>query len=152
MGNGDTTVEDYLAGLDADRRAAIGTVRDVVNQHLPAGFEEQFDFGMITWGIPLRRYPGTYNGHPLGIAALASQKRHMALYLSGVQTSADDVTWFREQYAKRGLRLDMGKSCVRFRALDQLPLDVVGEAVARISPELLITRYEATRATTGAEA
>jgi Domain of unknown function (DU1801) len=89
--------------------------------------------------------PDTYNGQPLGIAALASQKNHMSLYLMGLYGSEPEEAWFREQYAERGLMLDMGKSCVRFKRLDQVPLDVIGEAIAKITPALFIERYEDAR-------
>jgi hypothetical protein len=103
---------------------------------------------MITWVIPLEDYPDTYNGQPLGIAALASQKHHMALYLMGLYSSEPEVAWFSQQYAERGMKLDMGKSCVRFKRLDQVPLDVVGEVIAKIPPARYIERYEASRSTT----
>jgi hypothetical protein len=139
------TVEDYLAELPDDRRATISAVRDVVNENLPAGYRETMAFGMIGWGIPLEDYPDTYNGQPLGIAALASQKNHMALYLMGLYGSEPEEAWFREEYAKRGIKLDMGKSCVRFKRLDQVPLDVIGAVIAKITPAMYIERYEAAR-------
>jgi hypothetical protein len=142
------TVEDYLAELPEDRRATISAVRDVVNENLPAGYRETMAFGMIGWGIPLEDYPDTYNGQPLGIAALASQKNHMALYLMGLYGSEPEEAWFREEYAKRGIKLDMGKSCVRFKRLDQVPLDVIGAVIAKITPAMYIERYEAARAQT----
>jgi hypothetical protein len=140
------TVEDYLASLPEDRRTAIGAVRDVVNANLPVGYEETMAFGMIGWGIPLADYPDTYNGQPLGVAALASQKNHMAIYLMGLYGSEPEEAWFRAEYARRGMKLDMGKSCVRFKRLDQVPLDVIGEVIAKITPAKLIERYEAARA------
>lgn len=140
------TVEEYLAGLPEDRRTAISAVRDTINAHLPEGYAESMAFGMIGWGIPLEDYPNTYNGQPLGIAALASQKNYMALYLMGLYASAPELGWFQQQYAERGLKLDMGKSCVRFKRLDDLPLDVVGEVIERIPPHVHIERYEAARA------
>lgn len=143
------SVEDYLAGLPEDRREAISAVRDTVNAHLPAGYVETMAFGMISWVIPLEDYPDTYNGQPLGIVSLASQKNHMALYLMGLYASEPELAWFRQQYAERGLRLDMGKSCVRFKRLDQVPLDVIGEVVERIPPSAYVERYEAAR--TGAK-
>jgi hypothetical protein len=121
-------------------------VRDVVNAHLPAGYAEQMDWGMISWVVPLADYPTTYNKKPLCYAALASQKNHMALYLMGLYTDGPEETWFRRQYAERGMRLDMGKSCVRFKRLEDLPLDVVGEVIGMIEPGDLIARYEASRA------
>jgi hypothetical protein len=142
------TVEDYLASLPEDRRTAIGAVRDVVNANLPVGYEETMAFGMIGWGIPLTDYPDTYNGQPLGVAALASQKNHMAIYLMGLYGSEPEEAWFRAEYARRGMKLDMGKSCVRFKRLDQVPLDVIGEVIAKITPAKLIERYEAARART----
>lgn len=141
-----TSVEDYLAQLPDDRREAISTIRDVVNEHLPEGYEEALAFGMIGWGIPLEDYPDTYNGKPLGVLALASQKNHMALYLMGLYADEGLEEWFRAQYAARGLKLDMGKSCVRFKRLDQVPLDVIGEVVRRVPPDAYIQRYEAARA------
>ena len=142
------TVEQYLADLPEDRRTVVSAVRGVVNANLPPGYTETMAFGMIGWGIPLQDYPDTYNGQPLGIAALASQKNHLSLYLMGLYSSEPEEAWFREEYAKRGMRLDMGKSCVRFTRLDQLPLDVIAEVIARIPPALLIARYEAARSAT----
>jgi hypothetical protein len=140
------TVEEYLASLPDERRTAISAVRDTINANLPTGYEETMAFGMIGWGIPLADYPETYNGQPLGIAALASQKNHMALYLMGLYSDEPELAWFREQYDERGIKLDMGKSCVRFKRLDQVPLDVVGEVIAKIPPALYIERYEKARA------
>jgi hypothetical protein len=142
------SVEEYLANLPDDRRTAVAAVRDTVNAHLPDGYVETMAHGMIAWVIPLQDYPDTYNGQPLGIAALASQKNHMALYLMGLNASAPEIAWFRQQYAERGMKLDMGKSCVRFKRLDQVPLDVVGEVIAKIPPALYIERYEVARSTT----
>jgi len=142
------TVEDYLAELPEDRREAISAVRDAVNANLPAGYREAMAFGMIGWGIPLEDYPNTYNGQPLALAGLASQKRHMALYLMSVYGDAELEAWFRAQYAERGLRLDMGRSCVRFTRLEQVPLDVIAEVIRRVPPERLIAQCEAARALT----
>lgn len=136
-----TTVDEYLAELPADRREAIAAVRDVINEHLPDGFVEGIQFGMISWHVPLERFPDTYNGQPLTLVSLANQKRHMALYLMGIYSSEDDAAWFRERWESTGQRLDMGKSCVRFTRLDRVPLDVVGEAVARTSVDEMIARH-----------
>ncbi len=141
------TVEEYLAGLPDDRREIVSRVRDTINAHLPDGYVEQMDWGMISWVVPLENYPDTYNGKPLAYAALASQKNHLSVYLMGLYTDGPEESWFREQYAERGLRLDMGKSCVRFKRLDQLPLDVLGGAIERIPVGEFIARSEAARAT-----
>jgi hypothetical protein len=138
-------VAAYLAELPPDRREAIAAVREVVNTHLPDGYRESMTFGMIGWGIPLEDYPDTYNGQPLGVVALASQKNHMALYLMGIYAVPGLEDWLRAQYADRGLKLDMGKSCLRFKRLDQLPLDVIGEVVRRVPPQAYISAYEAAR-------
>jgi hypothetical protein len=140
------SVEEYLASLPEERRTSISAVRDVVNEHLPAGYVETMTFGMIGWVIPLEDYPDTYNRQPLAIASLASQKNHMALYLMGLYASEPEVEWFRQQYAERGMKLDMGKSCVRFKRLDQVPLDVIGEVIEKVPPAAYIERYEAARA------
>lgn len=125
-----TTVDDYLAALPDDRREALEEVRDVVLANLPDGYEEAMNWGMITYQVPLAIEPDTYNGQPLMYAALASQKHHMALYLTSVYADDDEAASFREAYLATGKRLDMGKSCVRFKRLDDLPLDLIGETIA----------------------
>jgi hypothetical protein len=143
------SVEEYLAGLPDERRTAISAVRDAVNANLPEGYVETMAFGMIGWVIPLEDYPNTYNKQPLAIASLASQKNHMALYLMGLYSDGPELEWFEQQYVDRGMKLDMGKSCVRFKRLEQVPLDVVGEVIARVPPAVYIERYEAARAGAG---
>ena len=134
------TVDAYLAELPAERREPIAAVRSVILEHLPDGFEEGMQYGMIGYYVPLERFPDTYNGEPLSVAALASQKRHMALYMMGVY-GADDA-WFRERWEATGRKLHMGKSCVRFSQLEDVPLEVVGEAIARTSVDDLIAAHE----------
>src|SRR5690606_32559995 len=106
------------------------------------GYEEAMQYGMIGYCVPLSRYPDTYNGQPLGIAALASQKQYMSLYLMAVYGDPKTEAWFRDAFAKAGKKLDMGKSCVRFKTLEDLPLDVIGQAIARVSVEQYIARVE----------
>ncbi len=142
------TVQEYLAGLPEDRRQAIEAVRRVVLENLPDGYEECMSHGMIAWVVPLSRYPDTYNKLPLQLAALASQKRHMALYLNNVYSDADTREWFTLAYAASGKRLDIGKSCVRFKRLDNLPLDVIGQAIARTSVDEFLAFYEVARSKT----
>ena len=125
------TVDEYLASLPMDRREAISTVRAVILDHLPDGYEEEMRWGMISYEVPLAIQPDTYNGKPLMYAALASQKRHMAVYLSGVYADPAAREDFEQAYRATGKRMDMGKSCVRFRRLEDLPLEVIGEAIAR---------------------
>ena len=140
-----STVDEYIASLPDDRRAAVTTVRDVIRRNLPAGYEEGMQYGMIGYFVPLSRFPETYNGQPLGLAALASQKGHMALYLNSVYGDPETERWFRERYDETGKHLDMGKSCLRFRRIDDLPLDVIGEVLARTPVEAFVERYEAVR-------
>ena len=141
-----TTVEAYLAELPEDRRAAISTVRDLVNEHLPEGYQESMSFGMIAWSVPLDRLPDTYNGHALAYVALANQKNYMTIYL--MSAYGDEETWFREEYAKSGKKLDMGRSCVRFKSLDHLALEPIAKAVERLSVDDYIARYREARAQT----
>ena len=139
------TPDAYLAALPEDRRAAISAVRETILGSLPEGYAEAVRWGMLSYEVPLERYPETYNGEPLSYAALASQKRHMSLYLMGIYGDEGNRAWFEEAAAERGAKLDIGKSCVRFRKLDDLPLDMVGEAIARFPVEDFIQKYEESR-------
>lgn len=139
------TVERYLASLPADRRGELARVLDVVRANLPAGYEEGMQSGMIGWHVPLSRYPDTYNKQPLCLAGLASQKQHMSLYLMTVYGDPALERAFRDGFAAAGKRLDMGKSCVRFRSADALALDVIGETIRKVSVEAYIAIYERSR-------
>ena len=138
-----TTVDQYLAELPDDRRADVARVREVILANLPDGFQETMQYGMIGYAIPLTRFPNTYNGQALGCVALAAQKRHISVYLHGLYTSQAMADWFVAAYAESGKKLNMGKSCVRFRRADDAALDVIGEAVARVTPEQLMAAHEA---------
>ena len=139
------TVAKYLSNLDGVRREAISAVRGVILDNLPDGYEEAMQFGMITYVVPLSVLADTYNGQPLMYVALASQKRHMSLYLTNVYGDESVEQWFRERYRAAGKKLDMGKSCVRFRKLDDLPLELVGEVVARTPIADFVEVYKASR-------
>jgi len=143
-----STVDQYLASLPADRRAAIARVREVVNARLPRGYEETMQYGMISWVVPRSRLAETYNGQQLALASLGSQKQYMALYLMSVYGESTLAAWFKAAYVATGKKLDMGKACVRFKALDALPLDVIGEAVSRVAVDDYVERYEASRSKT----
>lgn len=140
-----TTVEEYLNSLPDDRRAAIEEVRETILANLPDGYVETMNWGMISYEVPLERYPDTYNKQPLGLAALASQKNYMALYLMDVYTDEARAEAFKERYRATGKKLDMGRSCVRFKKLDDLPLDLIGEVIAGTSVEDRIVSYESSR-------
>jgi len=140
-------VDDYLAKLPADRRTAIARVRDVINAKLPRGYEERIQYGMISWTVPESVLPAkdVYNKQPLALASLASQKNHMAVYLMGVYGDPKERAWFERAYKASGKKLDMGQSCVRFKSLDALPLDVIGEAMSRVSVERFVDGYRRVR-------
>lgn len=137
------TVDAYLAQLPEDRRAAISAVREVILENLPHGYEESMNWGMIAYEVPLSTYPDTYNGQPLAYAALASQKNHMAVYLSGIYMDEKAREKFERDYRATGKRIDVGKSCVRFRKLEDLPLPVIGEAIAYLPADEFVERVKA---------
>lgn len=148
MTSGATTVADYLESLPAERREAIAKVREVIRKNLPRGLVEAMQHGMIGYVVPHEIYPAGYHvdpKQPLCYAALASQKNHMALYLSPVYQDPELEAWLRAQYSERGIKLDMGKSCIRFKRLDQIPLEVIGVAVAKVPVADFVARYEAVR-------
>ena len=140
-----TSVTDYLAALPADRQAALKAVRAVIRKHLPKGFAEQMQYGMIGYVVPHKLYPAGYHckpEEPLPFAGLASQKNYMSLYLMSVYFSPTLLTWLKEQFVLKGKKLDMGKSCLRFKKLEDLPLDVIGELIARVPVADYIRHYE----------
>jgi uncharacterized protein YdhG (YjbR/CyaY superfamily) len=143
-----TTIAQYLASLPADRRGAIERVRDTVNAHLPAGYQEGMQYGMIGWCIPLSRYADTHNGQPLCLAALAAQKGSNSLYLMTVYGDKTVEKRFRAGFKAAGKKLDMGKSCVRFKTAEALALDVIGDTISAVSVDRYIAHYEKARAKT----
>ena len=139
------TVEEYLASLPEDRRRTIAAVRREILARLPDGYEEVMNWGMITYQVPLSTYPDTYNGRPLMYAALANQKNHMAVYLTAVYAHDESREAFLAAYRATGKKLDMGKSCVRFKELEDLPLDVIGQAIGATDVETFVSGIESAR-------
>ena len=139
------TVQQYLSELPPDRQEVIRQVREVVLKHLPAGYVETMNWGMISYEIPLSVFPDTYNRQPLSYVALASQKNHFALYLMGVYGNPEAEALLREGFQQAGTKLDLGKSCLRFHKLDNLPLPVIGQIIAACPPDELIRRYQQAR-------
>ena len=139
-----TTVAEYLASLPADRRDAIANVADVIRTNLPPGFEEGILYGTIGWYVPTSRLAKTYNGQPFAIACLANQKQYMALYLMSVYGSSALNKWFVGAYKATGKKLDMGKACIRFKTLDALPLDVIGDAAGKLTVDQWVAVHDAT--------
>ena len=140
-----STVSQFLSQLTPAERADIKKVRDVVRRNLPKGFTEGVNYGMICYTVPLERYAETYNGQALCYAALAAHKNFNTLYLMSVYGDAQTEKWFKARYKASGKKLDMGKSCIHFRHADDLPLDLVGEAIARTSVDDYIAVYEKAR-------
>lgn len=139
------SVEQYLDELPPERREVVSAVRQTILDNLPKGYVESMNWGMISYEIPLERYPNTYNKQPLGYAALAAQKHHYSLYLMGAYADGEQEGYIKEGFEKAGKKLDMGKSCVRFKKLDDIPLDVIGHVIASITPEQYIEFYEESR-------
>lgn len=139
------TVSDYLTELTPERRELVSRVRDVILENLPDGFQETMQYGMISYVIPLGRYSDTYNGQPLGIVSLASQKNYCSLYLMCVYGHANISRWFEHEWKATGKKLNMGKSCVRFKKLDDLPLELIGRVVEKVSVDEFIHIYEESR-------
>lgn len=132
------TVEQYLESLEPDRRDTVIALRKLLKKHVPSGFEETMLYGMISYVVPLSVYPDTYNGQPLTLVSLASQKNALSLYLVGAYASDEVRKRFETASKNAGKKLDMGKSCVRFKDLDGLSLEAVAEAVSSISLEQYI--------------
>jgi hypothetical protein len=124
------TVESYLASLPDERRKALTALRKIFKAHLPKGYVEEFGFGMMTYVVPLTIEPKTYNGKPLMYAALASQKNHIAVYLCGLYCLKGEEERFRKAW--KGKKLDMGKSCIRAKILEDLDLDLIGKTIASV--------------------
>ena len=139
------TVNQWLASVPAERKDAINAVRDAVNEHLPQGYEETVDWGMLAWVVPLATLPNTHNGHPLMLAALGAHTKLMTLYLMSVYSDPKLRRGFEIAYTRTGKKLDMGGCCVHFKKLDDLPLDVVGNTIARVAVDQYIERYENSR-------
>ena len=140
-----STAEEYLAELPEDRREVVAAVRQVILENLPEGYQESMTWGMPSYEIPLSRYPTTYNKKPLAYAALAAQKNYFSLYLMSVYADSEEETTLRDEFEAAGKKLDMGKSCIRFTKLDDLPMDVIAKAIAATPVDDHIGRYEAAR-------
>ena len=139
------TVAQFLASLPEDRRKAISRVRSVIRKHLPAGYKEVMCMGMITYEVPLKVYPDTYNGNALWYAAVGAQKNYLTLYLMNAYGTPALAEKLRTGFKAAGKKLDMGKACIRFNAADDLALDTVGEVVGSTSLEQFVATAKAAR-------
>lgn len=140
-----TTVDAYLAELPPERRAVAERLRELIAANLPAGYVEAMNWGMPSYEVPLSRHPDTYNGQPLGYVSFAAQKNGYSLYLIGVSVDADREAELREAFARAGKKLDMGKACVRFKRLDDLPLPAIGRLIAAMPVDDFVAACERSR-------
>jgi hypothetical protein len=140
-----TDIEEYLDALPAERQTAMRAMRDIIRQNLPAGYEEVMNWGMIAYQVPLADFPQTYNGQPLLYAALASQKNYMSLYLNSIYSDEQHRQKFENDFRESGKKLNAGKSCVRFKRLEDLPLEVIARVIASTPPEDFIQMYRNAR-------
>lgn len=138
----ETTAAGYLASLPPERRAVIAKVRTLIRKHLPKGYVEAMNWGMLCYEVPLSKYPETYNKQPLCYVGLSAQKNNYALYLMNVYGDTPLQRKLIAAYKETGKRLDMEKSCLRFRDLDNLPMDVIAEIVASTPVETMILLHE----------
>lgn len=143
------SVDEYLESLDADRKQAAGRLRKVITDNLPVGFEELIANGMPSYVVPLETYPEGYHvgkGVPLPFVSFASQKNHIALYHFGMYVDQELLAWFKEEYARQAdHKLDMGKSCVRFKKPEKIPFSLIGELMRQRTVQDWIDCYSRIR-------
>lgn len=141
-----TTVADYIAQVPAQRKQAIETLKDTVKNNLPQGFVEGIGYKMIAFSVPHSIYPAGYHCDPkipLPFINIANQKNFIALYHSGIYADPKLHDWFVNAYAKQvPTKLDMGKSCIRFKKIDQIPYDLIGQLCQKMTVEQWVTLYE----------
>ncbi|HEY3383732.1 MAG TPA: DUF1801 domain-containing protein [Vicinamibacterales bacterium] len=138
-------VKEYLAELSPERREFVAALRNAIVRSLPKGYRESMGYGMISYAIPLSRYPKTYNGQPLCYAALASQKGYVALHLMSVYMNPAAEKALQSGFRKAGKKLDKGKACLRFRTLEDVPIEVIEETIGSVSVDEYVSQYEAGR-------
>jgi uncharacterized protein YdhG (YjbR/CyaY superfamily) len=140
-----SNVMDYLAAQPPERRAVLSKLRALIRRHVPNGYEEGFNWGAITYQVPMNRCPDTYNGQPLCYVALAAQKNYFSLYLMTVYGDRVKKAQLENAFKQAGKKLDMGKSCIRFRSLDDLPLDAVADIIASTPVDAYVAVYQESR-------
>lgn len=140
------TVEGYIAQLPEDRREIITELRDIINENIPDGFEETMSYGMIGWVVPHSIYPNGYHCTrelPLPFLSIASQKNFIGFYHMGIYANPELLKWFTEEYPKYSkYKLDMGKSCVRLKRMNDIPFDLIKETVQKMTVKEWIDLYE----------
>jgi len=140
------SITDYISKIPEERQEVFKKLFDTINDNLPEGFRENISYGMVGWGVPLETYPAGYHcapGTPLPFMALASQKNFIAFYHMGIYADPELLNWFVAEYPKYSKRkLDMGKSCVRFKKLDDIPFELIAEVSKKMTVEDWINTYE----------
>ena len=140
------SVEAYLEEIPEKRKEAFIKLREVINSNLPEGFEETMSYGMIGYIIPHKLYPAGYHCNPklpLPFVNLANQKNYIALYHLGIYANEELLNWFTTEYSKFSTtKLDMGKSCIRFKKMDKIPYELIGKLIAKVSTQEWISTYE----------
>ena len=140
------TPDDYIAQLPDDRKEIMKKLRKTIQDNLPEGFEEVINYGMIGYVVPHSLYPAGYHAKPelpLPFIHIASQKNFIAVYHMGIYANPNLMDWFTTEYPKHcKLKLDMGKSCIRFKKLDQFPFDLIGELAGKVSVKEWVKTYE----------
>lgn len=139
------TVPEYLAGLPPERRKLVSAARALVRKHLPKGYKEEIGWGAITWVVPLSKFPDTYNKQPLCYVALAAQKQYVSLYLMMAYGDPKKYAWLKAQFKLAGLKMNMGKSCLHFNSLDDIPMAAVAGLIASHTPAQWIAIYQKSR-------
>ena len=141
-----TTVDEYMASLPEDRQTPMTHLRKVINANIPSEFSEGMGYGMMGWAVPHSLYPAGYHCDPklpLPFLSVASQKNFIAVYHMGIYANPNLLEWFTQEYAKRVKgKLDMGKSCIRFKKMDQIPFELIGELSAKVRADEWIEWYE----------
>ena len=140
------SIQDYLSKVPEDRKEAFTKLFETISKNLPKGFQTNLSYGMIGWSVPLETFPAGYHcspGTPLPFINLASQKNFIALYHMGIYANDELLNWFVEEYPKHSKRkLDMGKSCIRFKKPDEIPFDLIAELCKKMTPKDWISIYE----------
>lgn len=140
------TVDQYLTELPADRREAMNKLRKIILENLPKGFEERMNYGMIGYIVPHSLYPNGYHCDPklpLPFINIASQKNFVAVYHMGIYADKNLLEWFTKEYSKDSKnKIDMGKSCLRFKKMDQIPFELIGKLASKMTPQQWIAAYE----------
>jgi hypothetical protein len=137
-----STVAAYLLSLPPEKRAVVEAARQLVRANIAGGYAEFMSWGVINWGIPLSQFAETYNGHPLCYVALGAQKNYASLYLMGCSGDASQTAFLKSEFEKAGKKFDMGKSCLRFKSLDDLELKSVSKVIGMVTPEKFIESYK----------